>query len=344
MNSQDTPHITHVCICFTQYALLQYLLLTDEDTARHHTFYIFNEIIAPDIQRHFPTSVCFPTETPHGAERWKRKGRIVWLSCFRYWQYPFLRTAKLYFSGVSYLSVLVRGRSYDLLQEAPYYISFHANPESTLMQRERKRFHSWRGKLKYMLMGPTTLYECLYKSHIDTIHLTEPNTSPTIDRHHVEVRPFADLWKGASESKKQYIREVFGIAAEQAQTESRTMFLTQPLVNDGILTSEEYINLLRRIFALYDTRHLLIKKHPRDTFDYSAAFPDIALYDKKVNMELLLLTGMHISKVIALCSTVVNSLPADIEVDWFGAAVHPKIEQYLGNTIKPQRPFRQMTL
>lgn len=342
MTKQDSSNITHVCIALCQYALIQYMLLTDEETIKKHTFFIFNEIIPASVRKHFPNSTCIPTGEPHGREKVLRKFRILKFLVLRHNIYPFIKSARIYSNGGSYLMMLIRGREYELLQEAPHYITFHMNKDSTVFQRNVKRYSSIRGKLKYLIMGPTTLFECLYMSKITTIHLTEENDSPSLEGKNVFIKSFSSMWDNASKSKRDFILKVFNLTIKTGDSSNQHyMFLTQPLVDDGILTESEYVETLKRIFNNYDQRQIIIKKHPRDTVDYRVYFSDIHVYPDNVNLELLFLTGLQIKKAIAICTTSVNTLPGNVEIDWYGSCVHPKIQDFLGNTIIPQRPYNK---
>ena len=108
---------------------------------------------------------------------------------------------------------------------------------------------------------------------------------------------------------------------------------------------QEYADLLERIFSHYDYSQLLIKTHPRDHFNYVKYFPDIAVFDKPVNVELLSLFNFSFRKAVTISSAAVFSLPETIELDWFGPNIHPKIYAVSGsNETKLPRSYNQMYL
>ena len=140
--------------------------------------------------------------------------------------------------------------------------------------------------------------------------------------------------------------DLFGVNTDDAQRliGKNIMFLTQPLVQDNILQENEYLTLLQSIFNHYDRSKVVIKTHPRDTFPYKQYFPDIEVYDKKVNIQLLLLSGVRLQKAVTICSSSINAFPNEVEADWFGTGMHPNLRQFYGEEMKPFRPYNQMTL
>ena len=140
--------------------------------------------------------------------------------------------------------------------------------------------------------------------------------------------------------------DLFGVNMDDAQRliGKDIMFLTQPLVQDNILQEEEYLTLLQSIFKHYDRSRMIVKTHPRDSFPYHRYFPDIEVYDKKVNIQLLLLSGVRLQKAVTICSSSINAFPDEVEADWFGTGVHPRLGQFFGNDLCPYRPYNQMTL
>lgn len=121
------------------------------------------------------------------------------------------------------------------------------------------------------------------------------------------------------------------------------LFFSQPMAD--LLSDQEYVELLEKIFSHYDRTQLLIKTHPRDHFDYRKYFPQVALFDKPVNVELLSVLNFSFKKAVTISSAAVFSLPESIELDWFGTGIHPKIYAVSGsNETKLPRSYNQMSL
>ena len=89
---------------------------------------------------------------------------------------------------------------------------------------------------------------------------------------------------------------------------------------------------------------MIIKTHPRDTFNYQKYFPQIAVFNKPVNIQLLSLFDISIEKAITIYSSSVYELPENVKLDWFGPDIHPNIKKYTGDNCIPPRPYNQMSL
>lgn len=152
------------------------------------------------------------------------------------------------------------------------------------------------------------------------------------------------MWDESTDEKRAFIKYVFDVGDEDIAMlgGKRYMFLTQPMLKDRILNEQEYVDVLKKIFANYDTSQMLLKLHPRDNFDYAKYFPNIQVYSKIVNMQLLVLIGTSIERAITICSSSINAFPETVEVDWWGADIHPKVKKYFGETALPNRKYNVM--
>ena len=139
---------------------------------------------------------------------------------------------------------------------------------------------------------------------------------------------------------------IFGITRDDITLleEKPIIFFSQPLIVDEIFVDEEYVELLKHIFSHYETSKIIIKVHPRDTFDYKKYFPELEVFSKPVNIQLLSLLNLAFEKAITIFSSAVFDLPDNIEVDWFGPDIHPNIKKYMGENCTPPRPYNQMYL
>ena len=333
--------ITHICICGSAYALLQYLLLQSKEDSCLHTLFFAGSGIDPKISRNLSFCKRFNTLPVKGILHVKRIFEKIYLRCFGRLLYPCVKTSEIYAQDYLYPIVIIGRNSYKLLNESPYFFTINYSKDSKEYIRCTQHLQSLYGKIESFLYGKPLVFLPGQTSQCEEILLTESNNSPLLHGKKIKIASLKTLWDLSDDSKKEYILSVFNVS-EKDLISQKYIFLTQPLVKDGLLTDEEYKELLQKIFCKYDHTQLCIKVHPRDDYDYSRVFPDIQIYTKPVNLELLLMLNQKCDKVISIFSTAVNSIPEDIEVDWFGTSVHPKLVQYSGNTVVPYRKFNQV--
>ena len=342
---RNVSDITHVCICGSAYALLQYLLLEEEDVIRNHTYYIVGSGIKSEIASRLPEYTQF--ETTPCQTLWHKIKRVFVKLNLRYVRnkrFPFMQTAKIYAQDYLYPIIAIGQRPYNMLQESPLHMTVNYGKNSQDLKRVQTHLQSLSGRLEQRLYGKVLLSLPASTVQCQKIYLTEPNDSPLLAGKECEILSLASLWEHSSETKKDFVRGIFHVSREEVQVPQGSVFLTQPLVDDGILTASEYKALLDKLFSHYQSTELCIKVHPRDTYDYSTNFPNFRLMNKPINLELLFLIGWKCDCVISICSTAVNAVPEGIEVEWYGAEVHPKLSAYFGDTMLPCRKYRKMEL
>lgn len=342
---RNTSGITHVCICGSAYALLQYLLLEEEDVIKNHTYYIVGSGVKPEIASQLPRYTCFDTAPCHTLrQKINRVCVKLNLCCSGERRFPFMKTAKIYAQDYMYPILAIGERPYYMLQESPLHMTVNYGKDSQDLERVKNHQQSISGKVEQWLYGEVLLSLPASTTQCRKVYLTEPNDSPLLVGKECEIHTLTSLWKQSSNTKKDFVRSIFRISKEEVQVPQGSVFLTQPLVDDGILTASEYKALLDKLFAHYPFSELCIKVHPRDTYDYTTNFPDSQLITKPISLELLFLLGWRCNRIISICSTAVNAIPTDVDVDWFGPEIHPKLTAYFGNTMLPHRKYRKVEL
>lgn len=338
--------ITNVCITFSLYGLMQYLLLVDEDTARRRTFYFFGDGINKAIRDRLPSEYFSTCPSPGLKEAVKRRLRKAVFRWLKYRRYPFLKTAKLYAQDWLYPSMLIGSRSYSLLSDSPLFLDWNMKEDCRLYQRQMKEKESMAGRIKMMLYGPLSVMNYGNNNQCRRFYLTALNDTPVQQGKETCVRSLEEMWASADESHRRFVMEVFDIDEHSLpQDEGRDiLFITQPWVDDEILTLSECRTLTDRLMSHYDRSRVVIKRHPRDTMDYASWYPDIPCQDKVVNLELLMMLGYRPKKVVTISSSVVDFLPESIEVDWYDTHVHEKIFRLCGNTVQPRRRVNRVAL
>ena len=335
--------VENVCMTGSIYSLLQYLLLMDEETIKHKTCYMLGNAADKTICSKLP-AIHFDgkqTGTIWTPSRWFYK---VYLRIIRDRKYPFLKSAKLYGLDSGFLSPLIGKREYPLLSDGPLCMSQNMQIESPEYKKQLKKQHSIAGKLEGLLYGNLSISTFGNNDQCIEFFMTEENNSVAFKDKPVHVKSLQSMWGESSESKRSFIKYVFDITNNDVEllNSKKVLFLTQPMLKDRILTEKEYIDLLKKIFSNYNAPDILLKLHPRDNFNYKQYFPDIAIYGKPVNMQLLVLLGSRVEIASTICSSSINSFPESVEADWFGPNCHPKIKSFFGDTTKPSRPYKQM--
>ena len=152
------------------------------------------------------------------------------------------------------------------------------------------------------------------------------------------------MYEKSSVQKRQFLVDLFGITREEIYLFNQypNLFFSQPLLNDCDMTEEEYVELLQKIFRHYPTGSTIIKTHPRDDFDYAKHFPEIAVFSKSINSQFLYLIGLKPKRIITIASTAIEGFPESIECDYYGTSMHPKVENFLGSNVLPNRKVNYM--
>lgn len=337
--------ITHVCMTPSIHALLQYMLLFDYDTVARHTAYFTGYAVSSDIASRLP-GVWFSVKQTGTRQSLSRIFGKIAIRATRRLRYPFLRNARIYAFDVGFVPPLIGRRPYALLSDGPLGISQNMQESSAEYIRQQRRSQSLQGHIEELLFGPVAVNGWGNNPQCREFYMTEDNQCVVFRDKPVHIDSLRSLWEQAEPATHTFVKHVFDVdETDIALLNSRPyMFCTQPMVKDGILSEQEYLAILRPIFEKYGTDQLLLKLHPRDDFDYRRYFPEVAVYDKKVNMQLLVLLGANVQRVGTICSSSVNSFPQEVQVDWYGTDFHPKLKAWFGTAVPPARPYNQCAI
>lgn len=344
INSQDGKirikysEVTHVCIAPTLYPLLQYILLMDDDIVFHHTYYFLNELIPQKAREQLPN-----TYLNYFGKKFKEQLRRRWMKLklrfFKYIDYPFLKTAEIFANDIPYGSLCIGNRPYNLQPDAPNCLTLNSQYHSAEYIRMQKKADSFWGHLQRFVLGDIFVHYFGYNSQCKAIYMTEENTSPVLEGKKVYVQSLPSMWNKASEKKKLFIMGLFNITSNDITfLNSRpNLFFSQPIMKDCGLTETEYIDVLNKIFQNYPKNSIIIKTHPRDSFDYAQHFPDTIVFTKPISSQLLNLIGVTPQKIITINSTAIEGFPETITCDYYGTHVHSKLEKFFDKEFKPKR-------
>lgn len=330
--------VTHVCICLSIYALLQYVLLMQEDVVKNHTCYFMSEHIRESVSDKLPT-----IRLDQGSGITKRFYKIT-RNFFSRIKYPFINQAAIYAQDHGFLIAIIGKNHYSLLSDGPRFLTY-THSIDTYIKKDKMR-HTLRGFLESILYGEITLYPMARGKQCDKIFLTEEEDAKVCYNKPVQVDSLVQLWNASTSSKKQFILSLFDIAdSDVSLLKSRPiMFMSQPIIEDYGLSESEYVSLLSAIFTRYDQRKLIVKTHPRDTFQFKKYFPDVIVFEKPINIQLLVLCDICPRKAITICSSSVEAFPDNTEIDWYGVDCHPKIQAHYIVPVEPNRQYHKITL
>lgn len=168
---------------------------------------------------------------------------------------------------------------------------------------------------------------------IDNIYLTGLTKIPTEIKSKVKIVKLNILWDNKTEAQKKEILHIFGVDKNiyKQIDEIKVLLITQPLSEDRIINEEEKIEIYRQILSKYKEEDVIIKPHPREKTDYLKYFPKSKILEREILLELLILNGLKVRRVITLFSTAVFNLGHETKIDFYGTEVHPNILKRFGS-------------
>lgn len=215
------------------------------------------------------------------------------------------------------------------------------NYNTKILDAENKRIemnilNNYKAKLKY----PFRLKKKFYKEmglsdRVNKIFLTGLDRVPGVIQEKTTIVNIEKLWEDLPGQRKERIKEIFNIDVKKfkiiEQEDKNIILFTQPLSEDGILDEHEKIEIYSNIIKNYDIAKLVIKMHPREKTDYRKYFKDVVVMDEKIPMELLSIMGIEFKKYVTIFSTAALTKNKNIEVDWYGTKIHPKLLKWFGD-------------
>ena len=306
--------ITNTCIVDTYYALALYLLYAGKDDIARTHFFVGNTIDDGTAQK---LPHCTKIKRVKSMLLFRIKAAVKW---------PFIRHTKIYAQDhILIASGLIGRNKYTLIEDAPGVFAIY-DKIAFLRIYEVSR---WR-RFKY---GP------VYQRHMGMNRqcvnrlITEYCDCDALRGKRYELLDLRSLWQQADAAKQDFIRSVFGIG--QPSGDCDTIVFSQPLTVDCGLSDKEMADVYRPYIDKYAGR-VVVKPHPRDTFDWQAHFPGVTMLKTKAPMQLLCAMGYNFKTVITVFSTAISAMPADTEIIWIGTAVNDKIRRIYGDIKNPR--------
>lgn len=173
----------------------------------------------------------------------------------------------------------------------------------------------------------------LLRKWIKKIYLTGLAPIPEEIAHKVEIINLKELWNKKTLEEQNEILEIFSFDLNiKEKIKGRDIILfTQPLSEDKIITEEEKIEIYSKILKKYPKERLIIKTHPREKTNYKNLFKEYLILDNPFPFEILNLLDIEFKKVITIFSAAALGLGKNVEVDFYGTEVHPKILEKFGS-------------
>ena len=313
MNRIDRKHI--VCLANTPYILLVYLLYIGIDRFKN-TFFFCSEELPKELRDKLNCHTFY-----------KHRTDIIQL-IYRFWikisarvHWPFLRGANIY-GGDHYFfsSAIVGGNEMTLIEDG---ISNYSIVHYRIRYKKLKRF----------LFGELAAANNFgISSSVKKIILTGISNIPIEIQNKTQVIDLRYIWNGLTLKDKNYVLDLFDMSFKKLHILKmyNSIFFTQPLYEDSILSLEEELRLYHKLLAECDTSKLVIKTHPRDKKDYSKIFPKAFIFKSIIPMELVSFCGIKFSEVYTIFSTAALQLPYQTNIHFLGTKVHTKLLDRFG--------------
>lgn len=325
--------IKYTCIVGTPYALSLYFLRMDDDAISQTRFFV-GRTLPGDVFTRLPHAIRLDVDERLSRSRLYRV--YFRLKCLLiHWLYV-VGTQVFAQDHVFCAAPLICRMNYTLIEDGPGFYSW--NPPVPAIESAFVRFWLWalNGAIYLKHFGRNQQCENRWTTSADDVKCYKE------EGLRYERFDVASLWKSASEGKRCAVFRLFGDLSGGegvvAQTRlCRTILLTQPLVEDCGLSSEEVVAVYRSSIETYRGTGIVIKPHPRDKFDYESVFPDCKVLKTRIPMQLLCAFGVRFERVITPFSTAVSEFPEDTEIVWLGSAGNKKIEAICGNPAPPKK-------
>lgn len=305
-------------IADASFPLFFYLLYASEEMLDNTSFYVGGNLQSC----HLSNKVFVPK--PKYYTKW---GLIRYrLSCLKY--RPQLKKTKIIAQDHLYFSApLIDNLPYTVIEDCPgFFTVLHTRHYHPYQPKGFKE------KIYFRLIGRIYNRYAGYNPYCQNRIVSTERDHQLFDSLHLpnECYDLQQLWDDASESRKERIIEVFNLRNLSQIANRSVIIFSQPFMQDCHYSEQEVIDLFRPFIEKYGAEDILVKLHPRDTFDYKKAFPGIETLITKAPQQFLTLMGLKFKTAITVCSSAVSSMDANTEIIWLGAEIDPRIVKAYG--------------
>lgn len=126
--------------------------------------------------------------------------------------------------------------------------------------------------------------------------------------------PRKPMFDSLTKSELEILEQIFLRDIPVFDDRNSALMITQPLFEDGIVSSEsEQIEIFRKLAEKHCGGYtLVIKPHPRDNTDYHAVFPDSIIINKNMPLEVIFMVRQyHFKRAALLDITCARGIQAD---------------------------------
>jgi len=319
-----------VCVVGTAYALLLYLLhLGEEDWS--NTLFVFQDTIPGRVRSYFPNSICIPSTGRRGMSKiyvlWRCVVIGTRLLCMRRrWR----RCHKCYAQDNLFAAPFVIGRRpYVLLSDGPMVYSVNEDMYRATADLWRTDFR--RRFIRFLFGIPCYGLTAGQNSQCVGVVEGEHDPSPILREKTVHLVDVRMTWNGLSDARRKLLLSVFDVNVRLLQQASsmEAVLITQPFASDGDVSEGDLINIYQRALVGVNMSRLIIKPHPRDTVDYSKAFPGATILSAFVPFQLLSAMGFRFRKAVTISSSSISDVE-DAEIVWIGNEIDNRIVERYG--------------
>lgn len=324
-----------VCYVSTLYALLLYLLNTEDDNL-DDTLYILD----PSFPKGYENRLKYSVRVPNI----KIKSRIdIWKDWLAYKLFfalklpPISKDAQFYIQDHKYpAKILCRNTEYTLIEDSPGVCSrYFENSYGERMLKSRKK---WNYHILKWLYGPLYGYHFGCSNLCTALLFTTDDNHPNLDGKKRVIIPKIDntLWNSLSEFKRRRILEIYDLTPDDldAICRKKYLLLTDPVWPDDA-PYDEHDRIFHKLLQNYPIDEVVIKTHPRDLhYPYEKEFPGISVFRKAIPMEIFKLIGVKFSTIITLFSTAVSQFEG-VDIDWYGTEVSEYCFKHYGHIEPP---------
>lgn len=159
---------------------------------------------------------------------------------------------------------------------------------------------------------------------IKKIKVQKPEELPKDIREKGEKLELSLYEKKLKEEQKEILFSIFSFNIELSNIKKkRCLILTQPLSEMKLVTENEKIQIYTKIIKKFSDYEIYLKKHPKDTTDYSF---NVKMLDKNFPIELIkLLPNNFFEKIVAIESSAINNLEDIAECINLGFKINDKL-------------------
>jgi len=305
------------------YALMLYLLYATDEMLQNTTYFMGKNCGSCSL----PNKIVMPPISPY-----TNKELIKYrLKCLKYRNT--LKHSEIYAQDhIFFAPALIDNLSYNVLEDCPNFF---------IIREERNE-----------ITFKHTLHSLWYNFKVGRIYMRYAGNNPWCKKRIVtsgrdvelfkkqnlayEQVSLSVLWNTSSEAKRQFIKNVFALPSID-EIQKDVVIFSQPLCNDAEMSEQEVTSIFAPYVEKYGTENILVKLHPRDTFDYQNAFPGISTLCTKAPQQLLDLMGIKFKTAITVCSSAVSSMDKDCNIIWLGAEIDERIVKAYGHINNPQQ-------